>query len=262
VDEDASGLTFEEWDPSADTDVSQVPVEMIVNSSELCDSDFDLREVIPIQLEEEARGVRCTRGAALKQIHGMDTKRYVLSVDNDNEFRSRCEWMCVFDKVWTSLLFLKNFGQTLDKLGQISGATMRASVFLMMWSKRTKQQKTLKERNPHRMTNKYVEAHESLYLFSIELIILYTVAFGFLSLKTDNMFSVGYIIISCLIWINKTRTKRRFIYEYLCDERLKTKNEESTRLGDTGLVVELEHLKAKTRLIDKKFASGRGECEI
>ncbi len=49
------------------------------------------------------------------------------------------------------------------------------------------------------MTNKYVEAHESLYLFSIELIILYTVAFGFLSLKTDNMFSVGYIIISCLI---------------------------------------------------------------
>ncbi len=91
MDEDASGLTFEEWDPSADTDVSQVPVEMIVNSSELCDSDFDLREVIPIQLEEEARGVRCTRGAALKQIHGMDTKRYVLSVDNDNEFRSRCE---------------------------------------------------------------------------------------------------------------------------------------------------------------------------
>ncbi len=43
---------------------------------------------------------------------------------------------------------------------------------------------------------------------------------------------------------------------------LKTKNEESTRLGDTGLVVELEHLKTKTRLIDKKFVSGRGECEV
>ena len=26
----------------------------------------------------------------------------------------------------------------------------------------------------------------------------------------------------------------------------------------TGLVVELEHLKIKTRLIDEKFASGRG----
>ncbi len=48
--------------------------------------------------------------------------------------------------------------------------------------------------------------------------------------------------------------KRRLIYEYRCDERLKTKKEESTRLTDTGLVVDLEHLKTKTRLIDEKFA--------
>jgi hypothetical protein len=41
------------------------------------------------------------------------------------------------------------------------------------------------------------------------------------------------------------------------DERLKTKKEESTRLSDTGLVVELEHLKTKTRLIDEKFVSVR-----
>ena len=60
----------------------------------------------------------------------------------------------------------------------------------------------------------------------------------------------------------KRELKRRLIYEYRCDERLKTKTEESTRLRDTGLVVELEHLKTKTRLIDKKFASVRGECEI
>ncbi len=53
----------------------------------------------------------------------------------------------------------------------------------------------------------------------------------------------------------------RLIYEHRCDERLKTKNEESTRLTDTGLVVELEHLKTKTRLKDEKFASVRGECE-
>ncbi len=51
------------------------------------------------------------------------------------------------------------------------------------------------------------------------------------------------------------------MYEYRCDERLKTKNEESTRLTDTGLVVELEHLKTKSRLIDEKFTSVRGECE-
>ncbi len=87
--DDASGLTFEEWDPSADTDTSQAPVAMIVNFSELC--DFDLRELIPLQLEVAASGDRRTRGATLKQIHGMGTRRYVLSVDNDNEFRSCCD---------------------------------------------------------------------------------------------------------------------------------------------------------------------------
>ncbi len=36
------------------------------------------------------RHVNCGEPVA-KQIHGMGTRRYVLSVDNDNEFRSRCE---------------------------------------------------------------------------------------------------------------------------------------------------------------------------
>ena len=35
VDEDASGLTFEEWDPASEADTSQEPVAMIINSSEL-----------------------------------------------------------------------------------------------------------------------------------------------------------------------------------------------------------------------------------
>ncbi len=90
VDEDASGLTFEALEPSEVTDASEAPVAMIVNSSELRAAGFDLRDVIPLQLEAAARGARRTRGAALKEIHGMGT-RYVLSVDNDNEFRSRCE---------------------------------------------------------------------------------------------------------------------------------------------------------------------------
>ncbi len=66
VDEDTSGLTFEEWDPSSDTDASEAPVAMIVNSSELCPTGFDLREVLPIQLEVATRGDRRTNGAALK----------------------------------------------------------------------------------------------------------------------------------------------------------------------------------------------------
>ena len=46
---------------------SQDPVVMIVNWSQYRATDFDLKEV---------------------QIHGMGTRSYVLSVDNDNEFRS------------------------------------------------------------------------------------------------------------------------------------------------------------------------------
>ncbi len=91
MDEDVSGLTFEEWNPSADTDASEAPVAMIVNSSELHTAGFDLREVIPLQLEVVVCGGQRTLGAPLKQIHDMVTRRYVLSVDNDNEFRSRCE---------------------------------------------------------------------------------------------------------------------------------------------------------------------------
>ncbi len=91
VDEDASGLTFEEWDPSADNDDSQAPVAMIVNSSELRAAGFDHREVIPLQLEAATRGTPRTRDTVLNQVHDMGTSRYVLSVDNDNEFRSRCE---------------------------------------------------------------------------------------------------------------------------------------------------------------------------
>jgi hypothetical protein len=64
---------------------------MIVNSSELHAAGFDLREVIPLQLEAVVCGGQRTHGAALKQIHGMGTRRYVLSVDNDNDFRSLCE---------------------------------------------------------------------------------------------------------------------------------------------------------------------------
>jgi hypothetical protein len=53
--------------------------------------------------------------------------------------------------------------------------------------------------------------------------------------------------------------KTRPIYECRCDERLKIKAEESTRLTYTGLLGELEHLKIETRLIDEMFPSVMGE---
>ncbi len=45
-----------------------------------------------------------------------------------------------------------------------------------------------------------------------------------------------------------------------CDERLKSRVEESTLLACTQLVGELEHLKTETRLIDEMFVSEMGEC--
>ena len=57
----------------------------------------------------------------------------------------------------------------------------------------------------------------------------------------------------------KRDLKRRPISECRCDERLKTKAEESTRLAYTGLLGELEHLKIETRLIDEMFVSVMGE---
>ena len=49
------------------------------------------------------------------------------------------------------------------------------------------------------------------------------------------------------------------MYGFRCDERLKTKVEESTRLADTLLCVELEHLKIETRLIGEILTSEMGE---
>ncbi len=46
--------------------------------------------------------------------------------------------------------------------------------------------------------------------------------------------------------------------ECRCDERLKTKDEESTRLTYPWFLGELEHLKIKTRLIDEMFQSVMG----
>jgi hypothetical protein len=57
----------------------------------------------------------------------------------------------------------------------------------------------------------------------------------------------------------KSESKTRPIYECRCDERLKTKTEESTRLTYTVLFGELEHLKIETRLIDEMFVSVMGE---
>jgi hypothetical protein len=58
----------------------------------------------------------------------------------------------------------------------------------------------------------------------------------------------------------KRKLKIKPVHECRCNGRLQTKR--FTRLSHTGLVVELEHLKIKTRLINEKFVSVKGECGI
>jgi hypothetical protein len=60
----------------------------------------------------------------------------------------------------------------------------------------------------------------------------------------------------------KRELKRRPIYEFRCDERLKDKTEGSTRLVYPGLYGGLEHLKIQTRLTDERFVRVMGECVI
>ena len=56
VADDLSGLTFQEWDPSAGSDDTSAPVAMLVNSIELRAADFHLAEVRPLQLDAVALG--------------------------------------------------------------------------------------------------------------------------------------------------------------------------------------------------------------
>ena len=66
--EDASGLTFEEWDPIKDANASQELVAMLINSSELRATSFTLKEVIPPALEAAALGGRRRYRASLRQL--------------------------------------------------------------------------------------------------------------------------------------------------------------------------------------------------
>ncbi len=64
MEEDASGLTFQEVTPDVDT--SRPPVAILINSSELRVAGFKFKKVLPPALVAVAR-VR-TRGAGLRRL--------------------------------------------------------------------------------------------------------------------------------------------------------------------------------------------------
>ena len=67
------------------------PVSILVHSSELLATDFHLAEVSPLQLDAVSHGGRRKRGASVRNLQGVGNSTFVLSVENDNDFRSRCE---------------------------------------------------------------------------------------------------------------------------------------------------------------------------
>jgi len=64
---------------------------MLIKYSELFVTGFKLKEVLPPAPETTGRGVLRTREAGLRSLESMGPKRFVLSVDDDTDFRSRCE---------------------------------------------------------------------------------------------------------------------------------------------------------------------------
>jgi hypothetical protein len=91
VADDLSGLTFQEWDPSAGSDDTSVPVSMIVNSIEFRSTDFPLSEVTPLQPDVVALGGRRTNDVVVRKLQGVGNSTFVPSVEKYNDFRSRCE---------------------------------------------------------------------------------------------------------------------------------------------------------------------------
>ncbi len=77
--------------PSAGIDDASAPVVMVVNSSELRAADFNLSEVRPLQLDVVTRGGRRTLGGTVRKLQVVGNSTFVLSVENDNDFGSRCE---------------------------------------------------------------------------------------------------------------------------------------------------------------------------
>jgi hypothetical protein len=91
VTDDLSGLTLQEWDPSSGTDETSAPVTMLVNSNDLHSVNFPLTEVRPLHLDTVTRGDRRTCDVSVRNLQGVGNSTFVLSVENDNDFRSRCE---------------------------------------------------------------------------------------------------------------------------------------------------------------------------
>ena len=81
MEEDTSGFTFQEWTPDVDT--SSPPVPMMINSSELRTTGFNLKEVFPPELEVSSRvSTRFTLKISIFPINLVQKKKYMGGVSD------------------------------------------------------------------------------------------------------------------------------------------------------------------------------------
>ncbi len=103
VEEDSSGLTFQGWT----TDVGRW------HNTVTCRYVDQLQRVACLWFQAQGSSSSTwdsyswrTRGV-LRSLEGMGPKRFVLSVDDDTEFRSRCEWIIPFFTLKFSIFPIK-----------------------------------------------------------------------------------------------------------------------------------------------------------
>jgi len=89
VDEDASGLTFEELDLTQDADTSQSPVVML----QIVRRWFQAQGSASSTTWGRCAGRHVHARCSICQFQGMNPRRFILSVDDDADFRSPCQWI-------------------------------------------------------------------------------------------------------------------------------------------------------------------------
>ena len=92
TDDDASGCTFVEWDPTKDAKPGDPPVALLINSSKLRGvfGPDKFKKIMPPALDLGVAGRTRHGGAGVRALEGLGKVRYVLHPDTDSENRDRC----------------------------------------------------------------------------------------------------------------------------------------------------------------------------
>ena len=90
ADDDASGCTFIEWDPTKEAAPGVPPAALLFNSCKLRGvfTELQFKALLPPALEGAGR--MRTRGASLREVKGVGKVRHLLCPNKDNDTRHTC----------------------------------------------------------------------------------------------------------------------------------------------------------------------------